>query len=336
MPRATWTGSIAFGLVNVPIEIFPATEDKAVRFNEFEAATGERIRHRRVAGDSDREVPMRDIVKAYEVTKGEYVKVEAEELEAVQPGRSHTIEVEDFVDLDEIDPVYFRRSYYVTPKDTGRRAYWLLHAAMAEAGRVAIGRFVMRTKEYLVAVRPTDLGLILETMYFADEVRDPADLNFGEPTQPAERELETALRLVDSLTTEWEPAVYADTYREQVLELIERKAKGEEIVATGEREPAPVSDLMAALEASVQQAGGRQSSRKPAAARQAPAAAPTEGDGGAKGGARRARRSEPPLEELSRDELYERAADAGVEGRSKMTKAQLVKALRKNSMRKVS
>lgn len=322
MPRATWTGSIAFGLVNVPIELFPATEDKAVRFNEFEASSGERIRHRRFAGDSDREVPMRDIVKAYEVTKGEYVKVEPEELDAVQPVRSHTIEVEDFVELDEIDPLYFRRSYYVTPKDTGRRAYWLLHAAMAEAGRVAIGRFVMRTKEYLVAVRPTSIGLVLETMYFADEVRDPIELHFGDPAEPAERELETALRLVDSLTTEWEPAAYADTYRERVLELIERKAKGEEIVTTSEHEPAPVSDLMAALEASVKQARGR-------------GGAETRVDDAPRKNTRRGRQ-EPPLDDLTRDELYDKAAEAGIDGRSKMTKDQLIKALRKNSLRKVS
>jgi DNA end-binding protein Ku len=330
MPRATWTGSIAFGLVNVPIEVFPATEDKSVRFNEFEAATGERIRHRRVAGDTGREVAMRDIVKGYEVTKGEYVKVEPDELEAVQPVRSHTIEVEDFVELDEIDPVYFRRTYYLTPKDAGRRAYWLLHAAMAEAGRVAIGRFVMRTKEYLVAIRPTNLGLLLETMYFADEVRDPADLHFGEPAEPAERELETALRLVDSLTTEWEPAAYADTYRERVLGLIESKAKGEQIVPTAEREPAPISDLMAALEASVEQAGGRRGGRgkdHDEPVRDTPGPATRTASRGRQG---------PPLDDLTRDELYERASEAGIEGRSKMTKDQLLKALRKNNLRKVS
>lgn len=322
MPRATWTGSLAFGLVNVPIELFPATEDKAVRFNEFEKGTGERIRHRRVAGDSDREVPMRDIVKAYEISKGEYVPIEPAELEAVQPGRSHTIEVQDFVALEEIDPIYFRRSYFLAPKENGRRAYWLLHAAMAGAGRVAIGRFVMRTKEYLVAVRPTDEGLVLETLFFADEVRDAGDIQTGEPAEPSERELDTARRLIDSLTTAWDPAAYADTYREQVMDLIERKAHGEELVTTAAREPAPVTDLMAALEASLERSGGRGGAGdRSGSKRQQGSAAPA---------------AEPPLEELSRDELYERATEAGVEGRSRMTKAQLVKALRKTKLRKVS
>lgn len=297
MPRAIWSGTIGFGLVNVPVQLFGATEDKTVHFHELEAKSGQRIHHRRVAGDSNREVSLDDIVKGYEVDKGQYVRVEPDELESVQPRKTRTIEVDDFVRLDEIDPLYFRRSYYLVPTKDGERAYRLLRAAMEDAGLVAVARFVMRSKEYLAAIRPADRGLVLETMYFADEVRDAGELDIPKQTAPPKREMDAARQLIDSLTTSWDPKRYHDTYREAVLELIERKAKGEEIVVEKEEEPAPVTDLMAALEASVREARGH--------------------------GGRRGQR----LEEMSREELYDRAAEQGIEGRSKMSKDDLIEAL---------
>ena len=258
MPRSIWTGAISFGLVNVPVKLFSATEDKDIHFNQFQKDTGERIRYKRVAEGTGDEVEYDDIVKGYEKSKGRFVIVTPEELEAVEPGKSKTIEIEDFVDLDEVDPIYFEKTYYLAPSGSGAdKAYVLLRQAMEKANKVAIGRFVMRTKQYLVALRPAGKLLFLQTMFFPDEIRATKDLEGDvKGARVNDRELKVAEQLIDSLSTAWDPDRYHDTYRERVLDLIEQKAKGEEVVV--EKAEAPESnvvDLLAALEASLAAAG---------------------------------------------------------------------------------
>ncbi|MDQ3305235.1 MAG: Ku protein [Actinomycetota bacterium] len=266
MARAIWSGAISFGLVNVPVKLFSATETRDVSFHQFQEGTGQRIRYKRVAAESGEEVGYDDIVKGYEVDKGRHVLVSPEELESVEPGRSHTIEIEDFVDLDRIDPVYYEKTYYLAPaKGAGaEKSYALLRRAMEDANKVAVARFVLRTKQYLAAIRPARGVLVLETMFFADEVRDPQrDIDDvpGDDVELGERERRIAGQLIESLTSDWEPERYHDTYRERVLELVGRKAEGEEVVVeAAAAEGGEVVDLMAALEASV--AAARQSRKK--------------------------------------------------------------------------
>jgi DNA end-binding protein Ku len=270
MPRAIWSGSISFGLVNVPVKLHTATEEKDIHFNQFQERTGHRIRMKRVSEETGREVDYEDIVKGYEVSKGKFVIVTPDELESVDPGPLRTIEIEDFVDLHEIDPIYFVKTYYVVP-DKGEgatRAYALLREAMRRSDRVAIGRFVMRTKQYLVALRIVDDALALTTLYFSDEVRPLKDLDVPGKLKISEREMDIAMRLVDSLTTDWKPETYEDTYRERVLKLIKDKAKGKEIVVEEREQPGKVHDLLEALEASVKEARGK---RTAAATKKRPA-----------------------------------------------------------------
>ena len=261
MPRAIWTGSISFGLVNVPVRLHSATEQKDIRFHQFDRASGERIRQKRVREDNGREVDYDDIVKGYEISKGRFVLVTPEELEGVEPGQSRTIDIEDFIDFTEIDPVYFEKTYYLEPDDSqgAKRAYALLREAMNTSGRVAVGRFVMRSKQYLAAIRPVDKLLCLETMYFPDEVRDPKALdNVPGKIELSDRERKVAKQLVESLTSAWDPDRYRDTYRDEVLDVIKRKDKGEDVVNERPKEkPAPVTDLLAALEASINEAKSR-------------------------------------------------------------------------------
>jgi DNA end-binding protein Ku len=320
MARAIWSGSISFGLVTVPVKLFSATQSKSISFNQFQEGTGERIRYKRVAEDSGEEVPYGEIVKGYEIDKGRFVIVTPEELESVEPTQSRTIEIEDFVDLDDIDPIFFDKTYYLGPaSDVGaEKPYALLHRALSETRKVAIARFVMRTKEYLACIRPVGDLLGIETMYFPDEVRGADDVeNTPIEVEVSDRELSIAEQLVESMAGAWEPERYTDRYRERVLELVEAKARGEDVVVEPQAAPAPVSDLMAALEASVKAARERKGGA-PAAAKEAAAAdeapAPAAGD---------------DLDELTKDELYDRAAEAGIPGRSKMSKEQLVEALRK-------
>jgi DNA end-binding protein Ku len=265
MPRAIWTGTISFGLVTVPVKLYSAIDRKTVRFHQLSGKTGVRVAQKRVDPKSDEEVPYENIVKGFELAPDRYVVVKPEELDALQPQKTRTIEIEDFVELAEIDPVYFEKTYYVAPGEGkgNAKAYLLLLKSMEAAGKVAIGRFVMRTKEYLVTVRPFGgHALALETMFFPDEVRDLEDV----PSLPAKgsvtaREREIADRLIDSLTRKWDPKRYHDTYRESVLKLIKRKAKGEDIVVEETEKPAPVTDLVAALEASLEAARGRKPKR---------------------------------------------------------------------------
>jgi DNA end-binding protein Ku len=282
MARAIWTGSVAFGLVNVPVGLYAATEDRTVHFNQFQAGTSDRIRYKRVNERTGREVKLADIVRGHEVSKDDYVLVTDEELAAVDPGRSGTIDIADFVDLAEIDPISFQKTYYLGPQGEGAaRAYALLHRAMADTGKAGIAAFVMHGKQYLAAIRAMREVLALETMFFADEVRDPHDVIEDLPAGEAVRgrELAIAKQLIDSMTAAWKPQNYRDTYRERVEDLIERKRRGEEIVTEGAPpEDSNVVDLMDALRRSAEQARGR----RPAGARSKGKAA-----SGAKGKPRR-------------------------------------------------
>jgi DNA end-binding protein Ku len=259
VPSAIWTGTISFGLVTVPVKLTSATKSRDVRFNQLEEGSSSRIRYKRISEQSGEEVPAERIVKGYELTPGQYVVVTDEEMKALAPKASRTIEIEDFVDLDQIDPVYFEQPYYLAPDASAVRPYKLLVDAMTDLRKVAVGRLVMRSKESLVAIRPVDGVLCLETMRYADEVLPakgvlPPAEDVGEPS---ERELEMARQLVNALTSEFAPDKYHDEYREQLLALIDRKAAGEEIVAEPVvEERGTVLDLMAALEASLARAGG--------------------------------------------------------------------------------
>ena len=254
MPRAIWSGSVSFGLVNVPIKLVTATSPKDVRFHQLHDVDGARINQKRVCSKDGEEVDYAHIVKGYDLGGGRYVVIDPEELRGIDPAASRTIDIEEFVDLVDIDPIYFENSYYLVPDNRAEKAYALLVDAMTETGKVALGRFVLRTKQYLVTLRPKDGVLVLSTMLFSDEVIDSGDLEVptaGE-TRPSSRELAMAQQLVESLSTEFDPNKYHDTYREQVLDLIEKKAEGQEIAEVPEpAAAAPVVDLMAALEASL-------------------------------------------------------------------------------------
>ena len=303
MPQAVWTGQLSFGLVNIPVKLYSATAPKNVRFHQYDAQTGRRIRYRRVAAgavteerlepsdpvDPAREeefrgpspesaaedvlhseaphreeaaepgapdeVPWEDIVKGYEIEPGRVVTVTPEELASVAPERSRVLEVERFVSLRDIDPVHFEKSYYVVPQVgvDAARPYWLLYSAMAAGDEVAIGRFVMRTKEYLAAVRPAQDLLMLETLFYSDEVRDPKELWFPSSEGPPERELRVARQFIEALAGGWDPARHRDEHRERLLDLLRSKAGDarEEPEPEEEMPPSPVSDLIEVLEASV-------------------------------------------------------------------------------------
>ncbi|MGE5135971.1 MAG: Ku protein [Gemmatimonadota bacterium] len=349
MARSIWTGSLAFGLVNVPVAVFAATEDRTIHFNQFEAGTSDRIRYQRVNERTGKQVELSSIVRGREVGDGDYVLVSDEELEAVEPGRSRTIEISDFVDLDEIDPIYFQKTYYLAPQgEDAERAYALLRDAMAETNRAGIAMFVMRGKQYLVTVRPDGDVLALETMYFADEIRDPGEELGGLPSSRSvrRRELSIATQLIDSMTTSWEPESYRDTYRERVEDLIERKRQGEEIVTESQPpEEGKVVDLMEALRQSAEAArGGRagkdgagRRGRQGGAARSSRQGASSKGASskgassktGRRGQQGRAADGGADVDRMSKTELAKLAADAGIQGRSKMSRDELADAVRK-------
>ena len=255
MPRAIWSGAISFGLVNVPVKLYSAVNRKTVRFHQLNQETGVRIQQKRVDPTTGDEVSYENVVKGYELSPDRYVVITPEELEALDPEKTRTIDITDFVDLADIDPIFFDHPYYLAPGTGGGRAYELLRRAMEEAGKVAIGRVVIRSKESLVAIRASGPALVMETMLFADEIVDSESLDeipVEEDGKAGKRELEMAQQLIDSLSADFEPERYHDEYRERVLDLIERKAAGEEIaVQPAPEEPARAPDLMAALEASL-------------------------------------------------------------------------------------
>jgi DNA end-binding protein Ku len=253
VPRPIWSGAISFGLVNVPVKVFSATSSKDVRFHQLDGKSKSRIKQKRVSVATGEEVPYEDLIKAYEIAPDNYVTVTPEELEALDPKASKTIDIEDFVDLDQIDPVYYERPYYLVPDKGGQKAYALLRNAMRETNKVGIARVVLRTKQYLAAIRAKGDVLVLETMLYPDEVNPTEELDVpGDEVDVTPREEKMARQLIDSLTTEFDPDKYHDEYRERVLALIEQKASGQEIVVEeAAEEPAKVVDLMAALEASL-------------------------------------------------------------------------------------
>ena len=257
MPRSIWTGAISFGLVTVPVKLYSAVNRKTVRFNQLNAKTGSRIAQKRVDASTGEEVAYEDLVKGYEISSDRYVVIDPAELDSVQPAKTKTIDIEDFVDLEEIDPIFYDHPYYLAPGPGGAKPYRLLLEAMRDTNRVAIAKVVIRQKESLVAIRPLADHDVLEmaTMLFADEVVDPArldDIPAAEDVKTNKREIDIAKQLIESLAGEFEPTKYKDTYREAVLAMIEKKAAGEEIVIQApEEEAAPVPDLMSALKASL-------------------------------------------------------------------------------------
>jgi DNA end-binding protein Ku len=319
MARSLWTGFLSFGLVNVPVGLYSATRDQTLHFNQLHKGTSHRIRYKKVDEVTGEEVDNDQIVSGYEVGDDEYVVLDKEELKEAAPGRSEQIEITDFVDLDEIDPMYFRQTYYLAPRGKGSdRAYALLRQAMGDKSKVGIATLVLRDKEHLVAVRPGDNVLIVETMYFSDEIREakseldslPEDVEFKG------RELDIAKQLVESLSTKWAPEKYKNTYRERVEELIEQKRKGREVVIHHETAPrSNVIDLMEALEASVARAKESEvATAEPA--KKEPAKAVS-----------KSANVQQQFEGMTKAELLERAAELELQGRSKMSKPELVDAL---------
>jgi DNA end-binding protein Ku len=278
MARAIWSGSISFGLLNVPVKLYSAVARRNIALREIRESDSARIKHRRVAEGTDEEVPYDEIIKAYEITPGQYVPISKDEMASMAPEKTRAIDVQDFVDLDEIDPIYFDSPYYLGPADGAEKAYSLLAAAMKASGKVAIARFVFRNKEHLAAIRTTGGVLTLTTMRFADEVVATSELEEVLPDKApkvAKKEQQMAEQLIESLSADFDPNAYRDEYREQLLGLIERKAEGKEIVASEAEAPQATKapDLMAALEQSIAAVKEKGAKPKKAAAkkREAPA-----------------------------------------------------------------
>jgi DNA end-binding protein Ku len=311
MPRAIWSGSLSFGLVNVPVQLVSGARDLDYHFNELHKKDKSRIEQRRFCKKEDVEVMWEEIANSYELDSGKEVVITDEELASVEPRKTRTIDIEAFVDLAEVDPIYFDHPYFLVPVGDSEgtlRAYQLLLEAMGSQDRVALGRFVMRTKEYLVAVREREGALALTTMLFHDEVRSPKQVPTG-GKKPAKSALDGAVSIIEELSTDWDPSNYTDCYRERLRKVIDRKRKGQTIKAPAtEKEPKPVPDLMEALQRTIDNIKNGDSPRTPVESNGA------DGD-----------REE--LAGLSREELYERAQAKKVPGRTKMSKKQLVDAL---------
>lgn len=258
MVRSIWSGSLGFGLVNVPVKVVSAVRQKDVRFHMLHRQDGARILQKRVCSADGEEVPYEDVVKGYQVGPDEYVVVTPEELDAVDPEKTQAIDIQDFVDIHQIDPIYYEKPYYLVPEKGAGKAYRLLLQAMAESQKVAIARVVMRTKEHLVAVRPVGDVLAMTTLVYHDELVDQADLEVSEKAaKPSEKELAMAQQLIDALSTDFDPEKYHDEYRERVMRLIESKAEGKEIVTPPRKEVARTKDLADALAASLEAAKHR-------------------------------------------------------------------------------
>jgi len=307
--RALWSGSISFGLVNVPVQLISAARDQDLHFHQLHAEDKRRLEQRRVCSEEDVEVSWEEVGHGYDLD-GKQVVLTDEELGAAEPRKTRTIDIDSFTPLEAIDPIYFDHPYFLVPAGDSEgtmRAYRLLVAVMDREGQVALGRFVMRTKEYLAAVRARDGALALTTMRFADEVRS-AEQIASQGQKPAKRAVDSAIAIIEELSTAWEPTAYTDCYRKRLQRVVAKKRKGGKIAAPEqEREPEPAEDLMAALERTlktVRDGGGAREARN--------------AGGGASG---------DDLEELNREELYERAQREDIPGRSKMGKKDLIAAL---------
>jgi DNA end-binding protein Ku len=311
MPRPIWSGSLSFGLVNVPVKLMSATRDLGVHFNQLHEKDNSRIEVRRVCTEENEEVPWEEVARGYEMESGEIVMLTDEELDAADPKKTRTIDIEAFVDLEEIDPVFYDHPYYLVPdsNEAAVRAYHLLRTVMDRSGQVAIARFVLRTKEYLVAVRTRGEAITLTTMLFHDEVRSADEVGIDKLPKPKKAEVDQAITLVKSLQRDFDPSSYEDEHRKRLLAIVDKKRKGQEIEIPDEPEtPKAVPDLMAALEASIQRmkSGGREALAADAAAEQKDPAA---------------------LKRLPKKDLLARAKEADIEGRSQMSKDELVEAL---------
>jgi DNA end-binding protein Ku len=252
MARPIWSGTISFGLVSVPVKLFSATSQKEIRFHMLHDKDGGRIQQKRVCSIDGEEVAWEHIIKGFELSKGRYVSVTRKELEQFNPRATKSIDIEDFVELSQIDPIYYESTYYLLPDRGAAKPYALLTEALKRTGRVGVARFVLRTRQYLCAVRPRDKVLALSTMLYADEVVAESELEgVPEKAKPGERELKMAEQLVESLASDFDPEKYKDDYRDQVLAMLERKAEGEQIEAPSEAPRAKVVDLMEALKKSL-------------------------------------------------------------------------------------
>jgi DNA end-binding protein Ku len=297
--RAIWSGSISFGLVNVPVRLFSAVSEHTLHFHFVHEKDDSRIGYEKICKLEERPVPDSEIVKAFEYEPGEYVYMRDEDFEAAETEASRAIEIRDFVPYEQIDPIFFRHTYYAAPQDGAERVYSLLVRAMEESGLAGIAKFVMRDRQNLGCLRVRDGVITLEQMYFADEIR-PAEEVAPESAKVDANELKMAAQLIDSVAGEFDPGEYRDTYRDALCEIIEAKRKGEEVHVAPAEEPEEPTDLMAALRASVERMRDQ------------------------RGGGRR-----DGLEQLSREELYERAKEADIPGRSQMSKDELVRALQR-------
>jgi DNA end-binding protein Ku len=345
MARAVWTGVISFGLVSVPVAMHSATRTHEVSFHQFERGTSDRIRYLRVNERTGEEVDYGNIVKGADLGGGEHVIIDPDELEAIAPGRSRSLDIHTFVDLDEIDPIYYQKAYYLAPaNDQAAQTYAYLRDAMAQANRAAVATLVMRNKEYLAAIRPNDDLLLLETMYFADEIRDPAETleRLPQKVNFRSQELRMAVQLIDSMTGDWNPSDYRDTYTDRVNELIDAKRDGAAVtIAPAAPEATNVVDLMDVLRRSVELAKKRRGAeeqrpgveRRRAAPPRIGAATPREATvagekrrgGLAAAGGRR--ESLADLAGMTKAELTELARRLEVPGRSTMSRAQLQEAV---------
>jgi DNA end-binding protein Ku len=320
MARATWSGFLSFGLVSVPVGLFTATTDQTIHFNQLHKGTSNRVRYKKVDEETGEELSSEDIVNGFPAGDGEYIVVTREDMKEAAPGKSETIEITDFVDLDDIDPKYFRQTYYLAPKAKGAdRAYTLLRQAMQETKKVGIATLVLRDKEHLVAVRPGDDVLMLETMFFEDEIRQPQqELDYLPQADHSDtRELTAAKQLIEALTAPWEPSRYKNTYRDRIEELVEKKRAGHAVVfGDTERPKSNVIDLMAALEASIDKS---RSTTDEAPSEETPSKRAPK--------TQAARHEQQSFEGMSKAELLARAKELELTTNPKMTKLQLLEVL---------
>lgn len=317
MPNAIWTGSISFGLVSVPVRLFTAVRSHDVGFHQYHRESGARIRYRKVDEDSGEEVAYGDIVKGWDPGDGRVVMVETDELDELDPQKSELLDIVDFVELDQIDPVYYDKPYNVIPRgEAAAKAYRLLVEAMERTGKVAIGSFVLRSKEHLVALRARDGLLVLSTMRFHDEVVEPREIEdaaLADQAEVRDRELQMAEALVESLSTDFDPSAYRDQHQERIREFLEAKAAGQEVAPAPAREQGRVIDLTQALEASLGRSRGGDTATDTANDE------PTSDD---------AMAGDDAYAGMSKHELYELAQERELEGRSSMSKDELIAALR--------
>ncbi|MDQ3991888.1 MAG: Ku protein [Actinomycetota bacterium] len=257
-----WKGAISFGLVSIPVRVFPATEEKTLRFNQLHATDRGRIRYKRTCEACGEEVSFDQIVKGYEVEKDRYIVLEDQDFDAIAVESTRAIDIAQFVNLDEIDPVYFQKSYYLAPEETGVKAYRLLGTALGDGRKVGIAKVAFRDKEHLAAIRVLDGVIVLETMYWPDEIRAAAIEGLDGEVSVRPQELQMAESLIENLTEPWDPQAYTDEYRRALLDVVERKAAGQEIEVVAGPEPERVTDLMEALKASVEATRGRAGDKK--------------------------------------------------------------------------